>query len=53
MLHICSGSKLILSPIYSTCSKEYNFLASIIEEYRNPKIKQTSRPFGKYFKDEE
>lgn len=53
VLHICSGSKLILSPIYSTCSKEYNFLASIVEEYRNPKIKQTSRPFGKYFKDEE
>ena len=52
VLHVCEGSKFYVKSIWSTCSKEWNYLPSIIEEYKNPKTKSTG-PFGKYFKDDD
>ena len=52
VLHVCEGSKFYVKSIWSTCSKEWNYLPSIIEEYKNPKPK-TKGPFGKYFIDDD
>lgn len=48
VLHICSEATLKLKTLYATCSKEWNYLPSVIEKYRNPKPK-SSGPFGKFF----
>ena len=52
VLHVCEGSKFYVKSIWSTCSKEWNYLPSIIEEYKNPKPKPKG-PFGKYFIDDD
>ena len=52
VLHVCEGSKFYLKSIWSTCSKEWNYLPSIIEEYKNPKPKPKG-PFGRFFADDD
>ncbi len=48
VLYVCSGSKLKLKQLYATCSKEWNYLPSIIEEHKNPKPKYDA-PFARFF----